>query len=63
MSVAPDRRTYTARETADLLGIGHTTLCRHVKTGGADHLKPIVVGTTIRFPRAHIDSLLEGEAA
>ena len=63
MSVAPDRRTYTARETADLLGIGHTTLCRHVRTGGADRLKPIVVGNTIRFPRTHIDALLEGEAA
>lgn len=66
MSVAPDRRTYTARETADILGIGHTTLCRHVKTGAADHLKPIVVGQTIHFPIAHIDDIAPptgGEAA
>lgn len=55
-------KTYTARETAALLGIGHTTLCRHVREGTADHLRPIRVGQTIRFPRAHIDRLVESAA-
>lgn len=55
-------RTYTAAEVAEMLGIGHSTLCRHVRDGNAQHLHPIRVGTTIRFPRTHIDQLLK-EAA
>lgn len=56
-------RTYTVPEVAELLGIKLSTLYQQVREGRAGHLRPIRVGTVTRFPRTHIDRLLEGEAA
>lgn len=56
-------RTYTARETAQLLGIGHSTLTQAVREGRADHLEPIRVGETMRFPRRLIDQITHGTTA
>lgn len=55
-------RTYSAAETAAILGIGKSTLHDHVRAGTADHLHPIRVGTTTRFPKATIDALTAGAA-
>lgn len=55
-----EARTYSARETATLIGIGYSTLCQAVREGRADHLKPIRVGETMRFPRYHIDAITLG---
>ena len=55
--------TYTVTEVADLLGVARSTLYEQVARGRADDLRPIRVGRTTRFPRAHIDRLLEGDAA
>lgn len=55
-------RTYSAAETAAILGIGKSTLHDHVRAGTADHLHPIRVGTTTRFPKATIDALAAGAA-
>lgn len=53
-------RTYTAAETAAILGIGKSTLHDHVRAGTANHLHPVRVGTTVRFPRTVIDNLTTG---
>ena len=55
-------RTYSAAETAAILGIGKSTLTDHVREGTADHLHPIRVGRTIRFPMNVIDGLVGGAA-
>ena len=51
-------KTYSTQETAKLLGYNRTTLARHVKNGTAEHLKPIIVGRNIRFPKAVIDNMV-----
>lgn len=51
-------RTYSAAETAAILGIGKATLTDHVRAGTAGHLNPIRVGRTLRFPKATIDGLV-----
>ena len=55
-------RTYSAAETAAILGIGKSTLHDHVRAGKVDHLHPIRVGTVTRFPKATIDALAGGAA-
>ena len=55
-------RTYSAAETAAILGIGKSTLHDHVRAGTANHLHPIRVGTVTRFPKATIDKLAGGAA-
>lgn len=55
-------RTYSAAETATILGIGKSTLTDHVRNGTAEELRPIRVGKTIRFPMSVIDSLAGGAA-
>ncbi|MBA1835424.1 helix-turn-helix domain-containing protein [Corynebacterium wankanglinii] len=55
-------RTYSAADTALILGIGKSTLLENVNRGDADHLRAIRVGTTIRFPIAVIDGLTAGAA-
>jgi len=55
-------RTYSAAETAAILGFGKTTLLEHVRTGRADHLHPVRLGRAIRFPKATIDAIAEGVA-
>lgn len=55
-------RTYSAAETAAILGIGKSTLHDHVRAGTAKHLHPIRVGTATRFPKATIDALAAGAA-
>lgn len=57
-------RTYSAAETAEIIGISKSTICKWVRDGKADQLAPIKVGHALRFPRAVIDRLappLEGE--
>lgn len=55
-------RTYSAADTALILGIGKSTLLDNVKRGSAKHLRAIRVGNTVRFPRVVIDALTEGAA-
>lgn len=50
-------RTYSAAETAAILGIGKSTLHDHVRNGTASHLHPVQVGQAVRFPKAIIDQL------
>ena len=50
-------RTYTVAETAQILGIGTSTLHEHVRKGTADHLHPVRVGKTTRFPKSTIDKI------
>ena len=52
-------RTYSAADTALILGIGKSTLLENVNRGEADHLRAIRVGSTIRFPIAVIDELTQ----
>ncbi|WP_260322663.1 helix-turn-helix domain-containing protein [Corynebacterium glucuronolyticum] len=57
-------RTYSLTETAEILGMSKATISRFVQRGKADQLKPIKLGTAIRFPRAVIDKLApQGDAA
>lgn len=56
-------RTYSAQETADILGISKSTICKWAREGKADQLAPIKLGTAIRFPRAVIDQLAPKETA
>ncbi|WP_288858172.1 helix-turn-helix domain-containing protein [uncultured Corynebacterium sp.] len=61
----PTPRTYSAAETAAILGISKSTICKWVRLGEAEQLKPIKVGEALRFPRVVIDALapeLETEA-
>lgn len=55
-------RTYSAAETAAILGIGKSTLHDHVRAGTANHLHPIKLGRATRFPKATIDKLAGGAA-
>lgn len=55
-----DPSTYSAAETAAILGFGKSTLLEHVAKGTADHLKPIRLGRAIRFPKTTIDQLAKG---
>lgn len=55
-------RTYSAADTALILGIGKSTLLDNVNRGSAKHLRAIRVGNTVRFPRVVIDALTEGVA-
>ena len=55
-------RTYTLREVATILGVPYSTLAEQARTGRADHLRPIRVGTRTVFPRTHIDHLTQGAA-
>ena len=55
-------RTYSAAETAAILGIGKSTLHDHVRAGTANHLHPIKLGRATRFPKATIDALAGGAA-
>lgn len=55
-------RTYSAAETAAILGIGKSTLHDHVRAGTAKHLHPFRLGTVTRFPKATIDALATGAA-
>lgn len=50
-------RTYSAQETADILGISKSTICKWAREGKAQQLAPIKLGAAIRFPRAVIDQL------
>lgn len=56
-------RTYSAQETADILGISKSTICKWAREGKAQQLAPIKLGTAIRFPRAVIDQLAPKEPA
>lgn len=55
-------RTYSAAETAQILGIGKSTLHDHVRAGTANHLHPVKVGRATRFPMSVIDALAAGAA-
>lgn len=55
-------RTYSAREAADILGIGKSTIHDHVRNGTAAHLHPVRVGQAVRFPKTVIDALAGGAA-
>lgn len=56
-------RTYSAQETAGILGISKSTVCKWAREGKAQQLAPIKLGTAIRFPRAVIDQLAPKETA
>lgn len=56
-------RTYSAAETAEILGISKSTICKWAREGKAQQLAPIKLGTAIRFPRAVIDQLAPKETA
>lgn len=58
----PARRAYTLPEAADLLGIPVSTLYQQAREGRCSELQPIRVGRTTRFPKQHIDRLVEGAA-
>lgn len=51
-------KTYSTQEAAKILGYNRVTLARHVKNGTAEHLKPIIVGRNIRFPKTTIDRMV-----
>lgn len=53
----PTPRTYSAAETAAILGMSKSTICKWVREGEADQLKPIKLGEALRFPRVVIDAL------
>ena len=54
-------RTYSAQETAEILGISKSTICKWAREGKAQQLAPIKLGTAIRFPRVVIDQLAPKE--
>lgn len=62
-TVPRQARTYSARETAEIIGVPYSTLTEMVREGRVDHLRPIRVGRQTRFPKVHIDRLTEGTAA
>jgi excisionase family DNA binding protein len=51
------RRTYTARELADLLGIGVSTVYESVAEGSCS-VEPIRIGRRMVWARGPVDSLL-----
>lgn len=63
MDPSKQARTYSVKETAEILGISSRSLYRHVEKGTAAHLSPITVGKRIAFPRRVIDSLVEPAGA
>ena len=52
----PDKRTYTVKEIADILGIGKTAAYKLVHTGV---FKTVQIGTTIRVSRQSFDDWLD----
>lgn len=52
----PDKRTYTVKEIADILGIGKTAAYKLVHTGV---FKTAQIGTTIRVSRQSFDDWLD----
>ena len=63
MNSSTSARTYSAQETADILGISKSTLLKAVRDGEATDLHPIRVKTVVRFPRIVVDQLAPEEAA
>lgn len=55
-------RTYSAAETAEILGFGKSTLLEHVREGKAAHLHPVRLGRAVRFPMNVVDQLAGGAA-
>lgn len=53
---APERRTYTVEEVADILGIGRSSAYNLVKEG---HFKTVRIGTSIRVSRKSFDEWLD----
>ncbi len=51
-----DKRTYTVKEIADILGIGKTAAYKLVHTGV---FKTVQIGTTIRVSRQSFDDWLD----
>lgn len=56
-------RMYSLAETSTIIGIPYSTLRAQVRAGKADHLRPLIVGPKIVFPKKLIDDLAEGTAA
>lgn len=52
----PEKRTYTVKEIADILGIGKTAAYKLVHTGV---FKTVQIGTTIRASRQSFDEWLD----
>lgn len=50
-------RFYTVSETAGILDIPESTLYQRAREGRCKELHPVRVGTSTRFPKAHIDRL------
>lgn len=55
---APERRTYTVKEVAALLGLGETSVYAALQAG---EIKAIRVGSRWAVPRAWLDRLLAGD--
>ena len=53
----PDRLTLSVKETADLLGVSHTTVYEAIKKGTFPHIK---IGKRIRVSKAQLETLLQG---
>lgn len=53
---APERRTYTVEEVADILGIGRSSAYNLVKEG---HFKTVRIGTSIRVSKKSFDEWLD----
>lgn len=52
----PEKRTYTVKEIADILGIGKTAAYKLVHTGV---FKTVQIGTTIRVSQQSFDDWLD----
>lgn len=65
-AITPEKlhcRTYSAAETARILGVGRTTIFDNAHAGKLEHLRPLWVGTRLRFPKDVIDRVAAGEVA
>jgi excisionase family DNA binding protein len=58
--VSIDRRTYSMREVARLLGTSASTIYAEAKTGRVAGVPVVRVGQRVVVPRAPIDRLLAG---
>ena len=56
MANTQEKRTYTVKEIADILGIGKTAAYKLVHTGV---FKTVQIGTTIRVSRQSFDEWLD----
>ena len=56
-------KTYSAAETAAILGIAKSTITTAVRENRAGHLHAIRVGKALRFPKNVIDALAVPEVA